>query len=165
MIGQKSKPNYTGTGLTIDPDSSVAGDFHETKPLKMSTKIIRDTVKQKSLKEMVDAVTKQVQISRAKVAASPDILAKVNAILPKAAGYIRIVKEWRLEVMVAVKKTSLQEDADAGKWFDSLVMNDNVEVLDLDEKKVILSYADFDVDKTIDAGTGFSAEDKAAFKT
>jgi hypothetical protein len=88
--------------------------------------------------------------------------AKVAALLPKAANYVRIITQWRLEDMASIKEAAFRDKM--SKWVDFMVMN-KVDAFDLDGEKVLLSYEDIDIGKTIDAATTFSAEDKDGLKT
>lgn len=163
VLGKQSAKHYTGTGLTIDPDSSAAKDLPTDKTIKlrMSTKLIRGTVKQPPLKDMLDSVTKQIQTSRSRAAASPDISSKVTALLAKAAGYVRIITQWRLEDMASLKEDAFRDKM--SDWVDFIVINE-VDAFDLDGKKVLLSYEDIDMGKTLDAATALSGKDTSALK-
>lgn len=165
VLGKQTGKHYTGTGLTIDPDSSAAKDLPTDKTIKlrMSTRLIRDNEKQLPLKNMIDAVTKQIQTSRSRAAASPDISSKVTALLPKAAGYVRIITQWRLEDMASLKEDEFR--AKNTDWVDFIVMDPAVDAFDLDGEKVLFSYKDINIGKTIDAATTFSAEEKDKLKT
>ncbi|KFX89522.1 hypothetical protein V490_06963 [Pseudogymnoascus sp. VKM F-3557] len=163
VLGKKSGKLYTGTGITIDPDSSAAKDFptNEANGLRMSTTILPGET-QRPLKVIIDAVTKQIQISRSRAAASPDVLSKVTALLTKATGYVRIIVQWRLQDMASLKGVDFREKN--SKWVEFIVMN-KVDTFDLDGKKVLSSYEDIDIGKTINAGTTLSAEDKEKLET
>ncbi|KFY49142.1 hypothetical protein V495_00698 [Pseudogymnoascus sp. VKM F-4514 (FW-929)] len=158
VLGKQSGKLYTGTGITIDPDSSAAKDFptNEENGLRMSTKILSDN-KPRALKDVIDVVTKQIQMSRSRAAASPDVSSKVTALLTKATGYVRIIVHWRLQDMASLKGVEFRKANP--DWVKFIVMN-KVDTFDLDGKKVLSSYEDIDIGKTINAGTTLPAEEK-----
>lgn len=155
IIGEESLPNYTGTGSTIDPDSSVADDLPQDRTAPQITynskKILplydNKGVPNIQLKPVINGITDAVQLARNTAAKNSDISAKLAPLLTKAIGYARIVAGFRIEDTVQFKKDSFNKFMK--QWVKYLEPK-IVVIFDLDGEKFLSTYTDIDTLGTID---------------
>ncbi|KFY47136.1 hypothetical protein V494_00157 [Pseudogymnoascus sp. VKM F-4513 (FW-928)] len=162
-------------GNTIDPDSKVSANFDQANKASMRyifkhifPEVDLDDADKRAQPLLIEGLADAIQKARMTTEAGSAVLSRVALMLPKIAGYINIVSQYRISGQTEPKLKSLERLAGGEDklWFRYVALSEH-KILDLDGKTEIASYSDLDFDKTLanaNAASDLTSKNKRVLK-